>query len=353
MFKSFLFGLFHIPHVNFYKNSIKKLESMGHKCDIYVRNRGDLLPILNHELDSRKVIVIGDHQPSNFGKIIEVVSSSARLLLYLSQRKYDVVTSIAGLSLCYAASLRNIPTVTFTDDPEYNLSYKLYSRYSKRLIAPSFCKLDGTNTSSYHGYKELAHLHPNNFAPSISALEKYDLKPNNFVLIREQAPISLVYRDARVGQLYDIAQRIKDLGLNVILSLEDKSESHIYNGVGTILQEPVDSFHSLIYYARFVVSSGDSLSREAALLGTPSIYTGGRKMSVNKELINMKLIFKEENYEKIGKICDFLSRTEFKYLAFKKVEAMIKDNWIDTSRMITQELLDVSNLSTRKVLNEN
>ena len=343
MARKILIGLFHIPHVNFYKNSIKQLESQGYQCDIYVRSRGDLLPILKHELGNRKIIIIGNHQSSNFGKIIEVITSSVRLLLHLSQEKYDVVTSIAGLSLCYAAHLKRIPSVTFTDDPEYNLSYSLYSRFSKQLISPRYCKISGKNKFSYDGYKELAHLHPNNFKPSKRILEVYNLEPNNFVLIREQAPISLVYRDARIGQLYGVAKKIKELGFKVILSLEDKSEAEIYKDIGIILKEPVDSFHSLIYYAKFVVSSGDSLSREAALLGTPSIYTGGRKMSINKELIEMGLIFKEEDYGKIALVSEFLACTDFKSSVSKKLDNKFQKDWIDTSKMITERLISMSN----------
>ena len=36
--------------------------------------------------------------------------------------------------------------------------------------------------------------------------------------------------------------------------------------------------HTLLYYAKCVISSGDTVAREAALLGTPAIYIGGRDM---------------------------------------------------------------------------
>ena len=41
-------------------------------------------------------------------------------------------------------------------------------------------------------------------------------------------------------------------------------------------QEPIEDIHSLIYYAAGLVSSGDSMAREAALLGVPSYYLGIR-----------------------------------------------------------------------------
>jgi hypothetical protein len=43
-----------------------------------------------------------------------------------------------------------------------------------------------------------------------------------------------------------------------------------------LLQEPIEDIHSLIYYSAGLVSSGDSMAREAALLGVPSYYLGIR-----------------------------------------------------------------------------
>ena len=43
-----------------------------------------------------------------------------------------------------------------------------------------------------------------------------------------------------------------------------------------MLQEPIEDIHSLIYYSAGLVSSGDSMAREAALLGVPAYYLGIR-----------------------------------------------------------------------------
>lgn len=54
-----------------------------------------------------------------------------------------------------------------------------------------------------------------------------------------------------------------------------------------ILPESTSEMHTLLYYAKCVISSGDTVAREAALLGTPAIYIGGRDMKINRELINL------------------------------------------------------------------
>ena len=49
--------------------------------------------------------------------------------------------------------------------------------------------------------------------------------------------------------------------------------------------------HSLLYFSAFVVSAGDTVAREAALLNTPSIYIGGRYLEVHDELEKLGLLY--------------------------------------------------------------
>ena len=76
----------------------------------------------------------------------------------------------------------------------------------------------------------------------------------------------------------------------VILSLEDKSIADKFPSHWTILQEPVSDIHSLIYYSKLVISSGDSMAREGAMLGVPSVYCGIRKMKANELLMQLGLL---------------------------------------------------------------
>ncbi len=73
----------------------------------------------------------------------------------------------------------------------------------------------------------------------------------------------------------------------VVLSLEDKSIASKFPSSWIILKEPVNDIHSLIYYSKLVISSGDSMAREGAMLGVPSIYCGIRKMKANDLLADM------------------------------------------------------------------
>ena len=64
--------------------------------------------------------------------------------------------------------------------------------------------------------------------------------------------------------------------MKVLFSLEDKSKRDLYPKEWLLLEEPMEDIHSLIYYCAGLVSSGDSMAREASLLGVPSYYLGIR-----------------------------------------------------------------------------
>ena len=86
------------------------------------------------------------------------------------------------------------------------------------------------------------------------------------------------------------------------------------------------------------MSSGDSLAREAALLGTPAIYTGGREMKINEELIDIKCLFKEEEQDKINKIVKFLTSNNYKKRTREIIAEKLSQEWVKTSEVITKVL---------------
>ena len=86
---------------------------------------------------------------------------------------------------------------------------------------------------------------------------------------------TLNYADQAPNTILKIVPIIpKDM--TVLFSLEEKDKRHLYPKDWILLQEPIEDIHSLIYYSAGLVSSGDSMAREAALLGVPSYYLGIR-----------------------------------------------------------------------------
>jgi len=144
---------------------------------------------------------------------------------------------------------------------------------------------ESKNVGIFNCLKEWSYLSPKWFNPDEEVLKKYGLKPYSYVFVREVSNKSFNYYDQEDAIICSISSQISEK-LPVVLSLEDKSIQSKFPVNWIQLEEPVDDIHSLIYYSKLVISSGDSMAREGAMLGVPSIYCGIREMKANKLLID-------------------------------------------------------------------
>ena len=123
--------------------------------------------------------------------------------------------------------------------------------------------------------KEWADLAPDIFQPDKSVLDQYNIQPNEYFFFREVSVGTVNYNGQAPDSILNIAHLIPKT-VPVLLSLEKKDKYQAYPQNWILLQEPIKDIHSLIYFSKGLVSSGDSMAREAALLGVPSYYLGIR-----------------------------------------------------------------------------
>ncbi len=164
---------------------------------------------------------------------------------------------------------------------------------------------------------------------------KYDVKPKQYVFLREVSTKTINYMNQEGGTISNYISVIACIGLKVILSLEDKLTMNAYPKEWIILQEPVEDIHSLIYYSSLLVSSGDSMAREGAMLGVKSIYCGIRDMAANRFIQNYGM------FHRIHSIKDFQAIIEKDIVLEQESYRTNLDNiWIDVNRLIVDTIND-------------
>lgn len=336
---SVIIDITHYPHVNFYKYAIEVLK--GNNITVYVtlRPRGKLVSIFQKECPNIPFVLIGQHRGNIFGKMFDMVERDITLLSCLSKRNFDVGTGVGSINLTHVARFLGKPSIMFEDDLEYKLGYHLYSHFATQIVMPKCIPAQGKNLLKYNGFKELAHLHPNHFRHNQKILEPYGLKPYEYVFIREISSASLNYRDLEMGKLSKVLDYLKEKDLKIVLSIENKSATNLFKNRCIILNEPVEDIYSLLHFAAFTLSSGDSMARESCLVGTPAIYTGGRNMAINTELIKRSCMFKVEDEESIKNTIDRIITDNIKKEVEAKINQAIKEEWVDTTQVILDVLL--------------
>ena len=128
----------------------------------------------------------------------------------------------------------------------------------------------------------------------------------------------------------------------VVISLEDKSSLKQYPSDWVILKEPVDAIHSLIYYSKCVISSGDSMAREGAMLGVPSIYCGFREMKANDVMIAKGMLFKKRSEDVPGFLSEIIEG-KVKVENQDQFRNKLAAEWIDVNKFILKLILKHEN----------
>ena len=332
-----LFDINHPVDVNFFKNAILILQSKGNNVHIIFRERGKLEKILRYELDQFPITLIGKHKQGFVKKIYSQLHRDYKIISYIKENKIDLIACFGATAAISSWYCRK-PYLAFDDDFEYKIPFYHANWFSTRHIYPDFIKFSNSRTFKYHGFKELAYLHPNYLKTSNKSLEKYSILPNEYVFVREIANISLNYQE-NSSILKELVNKIKKKGLSVVLSLEDKKLTDSYIDDCITLEEPVSDIYSLLYYSLFAVSSGDTVARETALLGVPTIYTGGRAMVVNEALVELGLMFESTNIKEITEFMDTLTIDQKKENRKNSLN-LIENKWENTTSVILKHIDD-------------
>lgn len=341
-----LVDLNHPVDVNFFKNAIK-LWSTQHGCqvDISLQPRGKLVAILGSELPGYRYTSMGTFQKTMARKLLMHAWRFPQFLNHVRRGRYDVATSFGGIVVSHATWLLRKPSVIFDDDIEYGIGYWPYKPFATRLLLPAQIPASGHNIMRYKGFKELAYLHPNYFRPDQGALAEYGLEPSGYVFVREVSKVSGNYAHLETGGLAGVCARVRERGLRVVLSLEDKSLSDQFSPHCTILQEPVKDIYSLMHFARLTISSGDTMARESCLAGTPVIYTGGRFMSVNTELTRKGIFFEPDPGRPTMDLVNMIIEQNAKEKTRQVLQQALSSEWEDTTRVIVSNVLEAGQKS--------
>jgi predicted glycosyltransferase len=327
-----LFDLLHPADVNLFKNSVYTLSQQGHSIFLAYRQRGVLDIIARSEFPEIDLTRLGIHRKSRLGKLYSIIQKEILTFKFLRKNKIKLVVC-QGLACGIACKLLGVKILHYDDDSEYRLTFLLGKLFSDIDVMPDFIPVSGKNIYKYKGFKELAYLHPDYFTPFEEIIAEYGLQPYNYVFIREISNVTLNYLNPR-RLLPEIVDYLKKYNIKILLSIEDKMLVDDYSESCIIMKEPIKHLFSLIYFSRFVISSGDTMARESCLLGNPCIYTGGRIMSANKKLIDIGVMVKTDEIALVFKTIDEMMDISFIQKTKVKMSDLIANEFEDTNEVI-------------------
>ncbi|MBO9200508.1 MULTISPECIES: DUF354 domain-containing protein [Niastella] len=284
-----LFDIKHPAQLNLFKGLTNELRQENWEVTICYLQRGKLPNIIKSEYPNFQLIPVGSSHGTRWSILWN--GNIKRTLFFLDlikKGKYNICVAASSIPLALACKIAGIPIIQFYDDPERKQVNQINASLSSQLFFPPIVKKNH-KISVFNCLKEWSYLSPNRFHPAEKIPDKYGLTPHDYIFVREVSNKSFNYYNQQDGIIGGFAGKINP-NKKVVLSLEDKSYKSRYPKHWIILQEPVEDIHSLIYYSRMVISSGDSMAREGAMLGVPSVYCGIRKMKANDMLKQLGML---------------------------------------------------------------
>jgi len=336
-----LFYISHPAQFLFFKNSIRLLKKNDHKLFILIRTKGVLSKLLDEEgLEYYNILPV-ERKKNRWGIIKSLVKRELKLFTFLLKYKVDL---LIGTDACLAhnGQLFRIPVITTLED-DYdvikNLA-KITYPFSSHILVPGVCDVGRKweeKKVAYSGYMKLAYLHPNWFTPNSLKLNGHNGQP--FYLLRLsglKAHHDFGAQGICFTVLDKIISKLSKRGKVYISSEDELPESYERHQ----LKIPVSDMHHYLYYADLLICDSQSMSVEAAMLGTPSIRVSSfsGRINVLEELehtYGLTFGIKPEHTIKIfKKIDELLSIDNFKDEFRNRRHKMLKDKIDVTSFLV-------------------
>ncbi|MEM2338310.1 MAG: DUF354 domain-containing protein [Candidatus Bathyarchaeia archaeon] len=250
-------------HVRYGTTIARKLRSLGHEVILTTRRHPDTLALAS--LLKEDFVAIGRYSSASlFSKLKESTKRTSKLAEFFKNNLPDVAISHQSVELCRVAFGLAIPIILTADTPHADAVNRLTIPLSKALVVSEaipkrlFACYGKPKIYQFKGVDEVAWI--KGFSPT---------KDFNFerpLIVVRQLETRASYALEKEDVTEKAAKKLAKLGNVLFISRYGKQK---INGV-TTLEKFVDTA-SLVASADLVVSAGGTISREAALQGTPSI----------------------------------------------------------------------------------
>ncbi|MBD8490472.1 DUF354 domain-containing protein [Echinicola sp. CAU 1574] len=336
-----LIDIKHPAQLNLFKGLANKLKEQNWKVIICYLDRGKLPKIIDKEYPGFTKYKIGSSRGTKWSIFWQGnVKRTSDFLKLIKKEKIDICAAASSAPLALACKLSGTPIVQFYDDPERKGINKINEILSNKLFFPPIVE-ESKKVEVFNCLKEWSYLSPTYFKPNPEVLKSYDIKPYEYVFVREVSNKSFNYYDQEDAIVCSISGDL-DNSIPYLLSLEDKTIKDKFPDNWTILQEPIEDIHSLIYYSKLIISSGDSMAREGAMLGVPSVYCGIREMKANKLLAEKGLLKHEPSKRAITPINQLVANGFSKEQQSQTREKLLKE-WDDMILFMEKQILKYKN----------
>ena len=265
-----LIDINHPAHVHLLRNVYDNLIKDNHNVIVVVKD----IPSATRLLDIYKIPYVGIGKKNDLlaKKGFDQLLYNWRLLKLVYKHKIDIGIG-STLNLAHVSKLSNMKSIILDDDDDAvePLFVKYAHPFADVILSPNGTPRKSKKTIYVDSYHELSYLHPAEFLPDVNVIREIGLEEGDpFFILRFNA--FKAYHDVGASGL-SIDNKRKLIAMlekkgKVFITTERNIDDEFKKYVLPITPEKI---HSLIYYATMLVGDSQTMTSEAAVLGTPAI----------------------------------------------------------------------------------
>ncbi|MFN4853889.1 MAG: DUF354 domain-containing protein [Bacteroidota bacterium] len=322
-----LIDIGHPAHVHLFRNLYHKFISNGYFVIVTIKD----IPIAKLLLKKYGIPfeVVGKKSDGILGKFFDQIKFGIKLFKIAKKNKLDIAIG-TSINIAHISKFSKITSFVFDDDDSsvQPLMSKFGHPFADYLVSPDVLNYERlkANHITYPGYHELAYLHPALFTPSEEILNEIGVKTNEtYFILRFNA--FKAHHDVGVSglsleQKRYLVKTLSNFG-KVFITTERDIDDEFKNYQ---LKVSPEKAHSLLFYATLLIGDSQTMTSEAAVLGTPSLRCNS---------FAGKISYLEEEEKKYGLTYAFLP-SEFDKLK-QKLNEMLLNNGLKKEWQIKRE----------------
>lgn len=265
-----LFDINHPAHVHLLRNAYFLLTEKGHQVMVAVKEIPSAMRLL--DLYGIPYTNIGKKDDALMKKGLDQLAYDRRLLRLVRTHGIELGVG-SSINIAHVSKLCKMKSIILDDDDDEvePLFVKFGHPFADTILSPSDTPRRSKKTVYVNAYHELAYLHPNRFTPDPSVLDDagvtegesyFVMRFNAFKAHHDVGVVGLTIENKR-----RLVKYLSSKGKVFITTERDMDdEFKPYQ-----LKVSPEKAHSLMYYATMLVGDSQTMTSEAAVLGTPAI----------------------------------------------------------------------------------
>ncbi|HAL45984.1 MAG TPA: hypothetical protein DCP47_08750 [Phycisphaerales bacterium] len=321
----------HPSQVHFFKNLILRFRKNKDKVLITARGKDVTLDLVKNL--NLKYVCLSQQSGGMFSMLRELIRRYILMFIIVRRFKPDILIAETGVTIGLIGTLLRIPRIVEEDTEHAKLQRMLGLPFVSIIMTGlGYLGNHGKRERKFKGVWVQSYLNPEYFTPDATVLTDAGIEIEKPFIVMRMVSWSAAHDKGLHGyseeQYLDVVEKLSKYGRGII-SAEGALPVSMAKYKNPIAPEKV---HHLLAYAKLYIGEGATMAAEAAVLGTPAIFTNPLPLGYLQAM--------EREYQLVYNCIDFDAGVKIAEELLKA--ANLKNVWQQRRKKLLDESEDIN-----------